>query len=180
MSKALSKQSILKYQALKQRNAQGDDAIDLTLEVAGFLLTHHMEFVISFGAVPPRRRLGSLNDHSFRESLYCADMRSFSDSLNDMPFRELAHRAEAAESRNLLNGQSFRESSYWVNMTASPSSLNDLSFRESRGLVLSIRCFPRSFGRNCYVVKISKTGQPCGKGGSGGELPYSDAWYSAG
>lgn len=48
MPKALSKQSILKYQALKQRNAQGDDAIDLTLEVVGFLLTHHMEFAISF------------------------------------------------------------------------------------------------------------------------------------
>ena len=77
-----------------------------------------------------------------------------SDSLNDMPFRELAHRAETAESRNLLN---------------------DLSFRESRGLLLSIRCFPRSFGRNCYVVKISKIGQSCGKDWTGGELPYRGA-----
>ena len=98
-----------------------------------------------------------------------------SDSLNDMPFRELAHRAEAAESRNSLNDLPFRESPYRVHMTASPSSLNDLSFRESRGLLLSIRCFPRSFGRNCYVVKISKIGQSCGKDWTGGELPYRGA-----
>ena len=52
-----------------------------------------------------------LNEYSFREQLFRADMPQFEDCLNDQSFRQPPLQADTPQSRDSLNDRSFRESS---------------------------------------------------------------------